>query len=113
MNQATGQFLEVSYLLFGFLLFGHQAVGPYRTNTACARMAAYTWTPSRNPPARIPPVPCVLNKALLLGDLAGPTLFSVIGTPHLGKVGRGGCPPPGVPPQVSSHRGGEREPPPL
>ena len=54
-------------------------------------MAAYTWTPSRNPPARIPPVPCVLYKALLLGDIAGPTLFSVIG-PHFGRVGRGGCP---------------------
>ena len=72
---------QAHLLLFGFLLFGHQAVGPYRTNTACAPMAAYTWTPSRNPAARIPPVPCVLNKALLLGDIAGPTLFSVIGTP--------------------------------
>ena len=28
-------------LLFGFLLFGHQAVGPYRTNTACAPIMAY------------------------------------------------------------------------
>jgi len=27
------------------------------------------------------PVPCVLYKALLLGDIAGPTLFSVFGTP--------------------------------
>ena len=87
-------------LLFGFLLFGHQAVGPYRTNTACAPMAAYTWTPSRNPAARIPPVPCVLNKALLLGDIAGPTLFSVIGTPPR-KGGTWRVPPArGPPPSV-------------
>ena len=26
------------------LLFGHQAVNPYRVNTACAPMAAYTWS---------------------------------------------------------------------
>ena len=56
-------------------------------------MAAYTWTPSRNSPARIPPVPCVLNKALLLGDIAGPTLFSVIGTPpRKGGTWRGSPP---------------------
>ena len=46
------------------LLFGHQAVNPYRVNTACAPMAAYTWTPSRNPAARIPPCPCYLLRGL-------------------------------------------------
>ena len=59
------------------LLFGHQAVNPYRVNTACAPMAAYTWTPSRNPWARIPPCPCYLLGGLYCyRDLDGPdTVF--------------------------------------
>jgi hypothetical protein len=68
------------------LLFGRQAVGPCRTDTACAPMAAYTWavwTPSRNPPARIQPVPSDLNKTRLLHRTwhCFRSLF-----PHLGRV---------------------------
>ena len=84
-------------------------IGP----TACAPMAAYTWTPSRNPAARIPPVPCVLNKALLLGDIAGPTLFSVIGTPPW-KGGTWRVPPArGPPPSVLTPGGRTGTPTPV
>ena len=80
------------------LLFGHQAVNPCRVNTACAPIAAYTWTPSRNPPARIPPCPSGLIKAPLLGTRRRARhCFRSLG-PHRGRVGRDEYPLPGISP---------------
>ena len=82
----------------GTLLFGHQAVNPYRVNTACAPMTAYTWTPSVIPrPESRPAHAASLNGQYCTELRRARHCFCSLG-PHPGRMGCDECPSPGVSP---------------
>ena len=62
--------------VLGRLLFAHQAVNPYRVNTACAPMVAYTWTPPVIPWTESRPAHAASSKTSIARGLDGPdTVF--------------------------------------